>query len=127
MSKYSRVTGHPVAIRPSMRLPLAAPSPKASFTRRHHGRATTNFGGASPGSENIWVHPILKDETKGILYTLYSDLRQNPDKFFIFARMSHGNIVQIDFFSTLLKNFYFQCTFLYHLLTELHFKGFCNK
>jgi hypothetical protein len=37
----------------------------------------------------FWVHPILKDRsTKGIFYTLYSDLRQNPDKFFIFARMS---------------------------------------
>jgi hypothetical protein len=102
---------------------------KASYTRGHHGRATTNLGGAFPGSDNIfsshqtchqswvsfkmkleeasalillfsrlrkrrkkrrfWIHPILKDRsTKGIFYTLYSDLRQNPDKFFIFARMS---------------------------------------
>jgi hypothetical protein len=40
-------------------------------------------------NRRFWVHPILKDQsTKGIFYTLYSDLRQNPDKFFIFARMS---------------------------------------
>ena len=32
---------------------------KASYTRRHHGRATTNFGGASPGSVSIFVGTLF--------------------------------------------------------------------
>jgi len=36
-----------------------------------------------------WVHPILEDRSvKGLFATLYTDLRANPDKFFLFARMS---------------------------------------
>ena len=36
-----------------------------------------------------WIHPILTDRSeKGLFVTLYTDLRANPDKFFMFARMS---------------------------------------
>ncbi|KAJ8876788.1 hypothetical protein PR048_021235 [Dryococelus australis] len=37
----------------------------------------------------FWVHPILKDQSiKSIVYTLYSVLRENTDKFFMFMLMS---------------------------------------
>lgn len=40
-------------------------------------------------NRRFWIHPMLRDRsTKGVFYTLYSDLRNNPDKFFIFVRMS---------------------------------------
>ena len=36
-----------------------------------------------------WIHPILTDRSeKGLFVTLYGDLRANPDKLFLFARMS---------------------------------------
>ena len=36
-----------------------------------------------------WIHPILTNRSeKGLFVTLYADLRANPDKFFLFARMS---------------------------------------
>ena len=34
-----------------------------------------------------WIHPIDRSE-KGLFVTLYADLRANPDKFFLFARMN---------------------------------------
>ena len=35
------------------------------------------------------IHPILTDRSeKGLFVTLCADLRANPDKFFMFARMS---------------------------------------
>ena len=36
-----------------------------------------------------WIHPILTDRREeGLFVTLYANLRANPDKFFMFARMS---------------------------------------
>ena len=36
-----------------------------------------------------WIYPVLTDRNeKGLFVTLYADLRANPDKFFMFARMS---------------------------------------
>ena len=36
-----------------------------------------------------WIHPILTDRSeKELFVTVYADLRANPDKFFMFARMS---------------------------------------
>ncbi|XP_068122176.1 uncharacterized protein [Hyperolius riggenbachi] len=40
----------------------------------------------------FWVHPLLKDRPKkGQFWMLYRDLRQHPDKFFGYARMSIGS------------------------------------
>jgi hypothetical protein len=37
----------------------------------------------------LWVHPILKDQTmKGRFYSLYSQLREDDNKFFNYLRMS---------------------------------------
>ena len=46
-------------------------------------------------NRDFWVHPINKDRhLKGEFFTLYKDLREYPDKFFRWYRMS---IEQFDY------------------------------
>ncbi|XP_068118950.1 uncharacterized protein [Hyperolius riggenbachi] len=45
-----------------------------------------------PRTRRYWVHPILQQRRrKGQFWTLYRDLRQHPDKFFGYTRMSVGS------------------------------------
>ncbi|XP_054259855.1 uncharacterized protein LOC128984546 [Macrosteles quadrilineatus] len=38
---------------------------------------------------SFWVHPFLRDRsTRGTFFTQYQDLRNNPDKFYTYSRMS---------------------------------------
>ena len=60
-----------------------------------------------------WIYPVLADRSeKELFVTFYADLRANPDKFFLFARMSIYlllmNLFQIPFMPNLCQSDKFQ-------------------
>jgi hypothetical protein len=43
-----------------------------------------------------WIHPFLRDRSsRGVFFTHYVDLRNNPDKFYAYARMTVGTFDEL--------------------------------
>lgn len=47
-------------------------------------------------TRRYWIHPIIRDrKNKGFFYTLYNEIKEDPEKFFNFTRMSKASFQEL--------------------------------